>query len=633
MSDTPPILVEFGDYAGPIVGNTYTQAIAFAHDAFDDAKKAISNLATYTVTPLTFNATFNPQIALGAFPTLPKPIFPTADMRFNPPAAPSSPPVVELGDYQPSTPPTFDVVAPTLVMPATPNVVAPTPPGKPPTISTPAIPVAPDYVLPDVPTMRALNLPDAPSITFPTFDSPRPDFDAPIPDETFSFQPQDYVSNLLDQTRSVIAQMLDGGIALSPAVASAIRNRAYAEADNEILRATAEVYDDSAARGFSEPSGQEHARILEARTRAMKQRSAINRDVFIQEQTIAIENVKFAISSGIQLEGQLMSLHTSMMQLQLESAKFALDSAIAILNARISVFNAQMQGRAIDAQVFRDLIQEALAQLEVYRSQLQAQQLIGQLNEQDLRLYNAQLDGVRTLADLYKSQLEAVDIEARNNVTILQGFSEQVRAFAAQIDGNNAQWNGYRTQVDAQLGNAQYYGTLVGAFNSRMNAYNLGEQAKIEANRLMLQRGEMSLDTWKATLAMYEASLRAEVERLAAVAQGFTSQTELYTADAQVATAAAEYDNRRFQLNLAQEQAIVDTDLKRADFDLEQLKFIGTLQTEIRRAIAQVSAQLAAAALSSFNMNASVSSSHSNSMGYSLSLNYSGSMDDTTTTP
>lgn len=290
---------------------------------------------------------------------------------------------------------------------------------------------------------------DPPTITVPTL--------API----------EYVSDLLDTLKTTIGTLL-GGNCLPPAVASAIRNRAYSEVFAEEQRAVDNAFNEFAARGFEEPNGSLNRRVTEARAAALAKRSAINRDVFIQEQTVAIENLRFAVTAGVQLEGM-----------------------------KVTVFRAQ--------------------------------------------------------ADV---QLETVRIAA-------------------------------------------------------------------ETNRL-------AIEAWQSKVQMYDVQLRGEMARLDATLKAFEASVEVYRADAQIATAAGEYDNRRFQLNLAQERAIVDTEMKRADQDFEQLKYMLSITLEIKKTLAAVSTQLAAAAMSAVNIGASVSSSTSESVGYHLGVSYSGSMDDTT---
>jgi hypothetical protein len=360
----------------PIVYDAYDKWSAIAQSAFAKAQQLATQIADIPLSPVAFNAHFDPQIALTPFPTLAKP--------------------TPVGDLSLTLPPL---------------------PPEPPTITVPVLP------------------------------------------------PLDYVSSLLDQMKGVITTLL-GGNPLPASVASALRNRAYSDAYAEESRAVAQAYDEFGARGFDEPRGTLNKRITQARNDARNKRQQINRDVFIQEQLVAVENLRFAVTSGVQLEGM-----------------------------QVTVFRAK--------------------------------------------------------ADV---ALETVRISA-------------------------------------------------------------------ETNRLLM-------DGWRAKVELYDTQLKGEMAQLDAALRAFLANVSAYQADAQIATAAGEFDNRRFQLNLAQEQAIVDTEMKRADQGFEQMRFITSVMLEIKKTLAAVSSQLAASAMSAVNVGASLSSSSSESLSYSLGLSYSGSMDN-----
>ena len=358
----------------PIVYDAYDKWSGIALDTFAKAQQLATEIANIPISPVAFNAHYDPQDALAPFPTMGKP----------------TPP----GDL-------------TLTLP-------PLPPA-PPTINVPVLP------------------------------------------------PPAYVSSLLDQMKGVITTLL-GGNALPAAVADAIRNRAYSEAFVEEQRAVAQAYDEFAARGFEEPPGMLNRRVTEARAAALEQRQKINRDVFIQEQMVAIENLRFAVTSGVQLEGM-----------------------------QVTVFRAQA---------------------------------------------DVALETVRTAN---------------------------------------------------------------------------------ESNRLLM-------DGWRGRVEMYDVQLKGELARLDAVLREFQANVSLYQADGQMAVAAGEYDNRRFQLNMSQQQATVDTEMKRQDQQFEQMRFITSVMLEIKKTLAAVGTQLSAAAMSAVNVGASLSSSSSESLSYSLGLSYSGTM-------
>lgn len=374
MTSQPALVYPAAVGSGPIVYDAYDKWSGIAQQAFATAQQLASQIANFPIQPVAFNASFDPQIALSPFPTLPKPVVP-GDLTYHAPALPPAPPT---------------------------------------------------FVVPEIPSLT-------------------------------------YVSALLDGVKTALGTLL-GGNCLPPAVAEAIRNRAYSAIFAEEQRAVDNAWKEFADRGFEEPNGQLNRRITEARADAVAKRSVVIRDVFIQEQTVAIENLRFAVTAGIQLE-----------------------------DANVTVF--------------------------------------------------------RATADV---ALEEVKIESEQQRLVMQVWSEQVQMFDVQL---------------------------------------------------------------KAELARVDTTLKA-----------FEASVEVYRADAQIATAAGEYDNRRFQLNLAQEQAIVSTEMKRADQDFEQMKYLTSVMLEIKKTLATVGTQLAAAAMSAVNIGASMSSRTSEDVKYDLSVDYKGSM-------
>lgn len=612
----------------PIVTDAYSKWSSTASQAFSQAQMFAGQIGNIAITPVTFDATFNPQIALGSFPTIAAPSVPTTALQFNPPAVAPSPPTVDTGTYVPTAGPSDVPVAPVYVAPVPPQLSSLSSPGEAPTVTAPDMPVSPDFVLPPVPSLAQLTIPQLPPLTVPAFTATAPAFDVPIPAENFSFSPQAYADSLLDQTKSTLSSMMNGDFILPAAAINAIRARAHTAAFAEEGRLVDQAYNEISARGFNEPNGLLNERVKVARDAALKSRSESNRDIYIQDQTVAVENLRTAIQGGIQLEGQLIQLHVSETQLQFDAAKFALDVAMQIFQARIAVYNAQLQAYIADAGVYRDRIAALQAQAQAYLATMEGVRAQGELNMQQVALYNAQLQGIRTMVEVYQSQVGAAEVTARTNLTLVQAYAAKVQAFGAEVSAQNTQWMGYKTQVDAQLGAAQFYQTSVNAYGERVRAWATGEGNAQNATRLKLEQGKMSLDTWRSRLELFESQLKTELARVQTVAQSFSSEVEVYKANADVANAAGQYNERRFQLNLAQEQAIVDTSLKRSEASFEQMKYYTTLLVEIKRTLATVQAQLAASAMNAVHIGASLNTGTSQSIGWNTGVSFSGSIAD-----
>lgn len=235
---------------------------------------------------------------------------------------------------------------------------------------------------------------------------------------------------------------------------------------------------------------------------------------------------------------------------------------------------------------------------------------------------------MQTAVEIYTSQVQAAEVKARANLAVIQGYSARIQAFTAEVGAQTAQWEGYKAQVQAQLGTVQYYQTSVQAYGERVRAVAAGDQMKQASAEFGLKVDGMQLDAWRATLQLFQARTEAELDRVKAVAGAFGAETDVYKANAQIAEAAASFDERRFQLNLAQEQAIVETSLKRSEASFEQMKFFTSLLVEMKKTLATVQAQLAASAMTSVNVGAHVASSGSQAVSWSTGVSISESGSD-----
>lgn len=626
---TVPLIEPIGlDAAGPLVYNAYGQWSQIAVQAFNNAQNLASAIGTFAIPPVTFDATFNPQIALPGFPTIVPPTVPTAALTYNAPNLPPAPPAVDTPAYQPSAAPTFDVQAPVYQPPAAPQIIDATPPGAAPVLANPTIPTAPSYTLPALPTLASLQMPQLPQLSIPSFTATVPAFNVPVPTETFSFQPGQYVDGLLTSVKSTLSDMLSGDFVLPAAVANALRNRAYEDANREESRAVDQVYGEFAARGFDEPSGLLYGRLEAAREQAQLQRMAANRDVYVQDQQVAVENLRAAITGGIQLEGELIQLFTTTTQLQFEAARYSMDVSLQIFQARIAQYNASLQAFSVQAEVFRNQIQAALAQAQIYATEMEGLRVQGELNMQKVQVYTAQLDAIKTQMGIYQVQVSAAEVQSRVNVAQVEAFTAQVGAYRSQIEAQVAQWQGYKAQVDAQLGGVQFYNTSVNAYGQRVQAWATGEHANQAAVQLKIDQNKMQLAGWQATAQLFEEQMKAELARISTVKEAFEAQVQSFKGQAEVATAAGEYDNRRFQLNLAQEQAIVDTSLKRSEASFEQMKYITSVMLEIKKTIATIQSQLAASAMNAVHIGGQVSTYTGMNLGWNTNVGFSGSVND-----
>lgn len=605
--------ITIGDAAVQVAGMAYEQASNRSGAAYATAMSALSDLGAFTLEPILFNTAFNFSGLLATPGTITPPEIDREGLVFQRPDAPPEPPNSQVSRPATAPAPTFTEEFPDLAWAGAPTLIGLTDPGAPPVVNlNPEMPLPPDFVLPAVPTLIELNIPEPPPISIPIFQGQRPVFDAPFPQENWDFTPEQYVSALLDQVRATVLDMLPGQ-PLPAAIAAIIRGRAYTAVDIEETRAVQQAWQDTAARGFDEPIGRTQARIAAARTEARDKRRQVVADVYIRDTETAIRAREFAVQQGLVLEGQLMQMHTAMQQLTLEAAKFALERAISILNARISVFNAQVAAYEADARVYRDLIQAELAKIELYRAQLEGERLRGEINQQRVQLYLAQLQGIQSLVDVYRARLQGVQTLVEIEQAKIEAFRTRVQVLATQIQGQAAQWDGFRARNEGNVARIRGFEAMAGVFDTRMRAWATGEQTQNDIARLDVDVERLRQEVHRGRLSTYEAELRAELGRVQAVATAAGAETGLFTAQVAQVEARQQSLNRNFQARVERERARTDVELKRADQMLEQLRHVTQLMVEVKRTIAQVGGQIGAAAQSAVNVSADVSSRTENS--------------------
>jgi hypothetical protein len=600
--------------------------LAKAEETLAQAQAYIAALSSFTTTPTAFNINFDFEGQLAPFVRPPRPDIDNSEFDLLPQETPSAPPAflsedVDLGDI-----PEFTDAPPTIVLPAQPvrpNVAIPVSPGLPPAL---VMPDEPGYDTPAPVSLLDLNLPVLPAVQLPVFSSVRPSIAPFSINENFSFTPKQYVSDLLTKIQGRVSTWMDGQEALPVAIEQALFARGRGRITDETQAAEQQAYDDFAARGFSQPPGMLTARVDAIRRKAQDQVADLNREIVIKDFDEALANMRLAVTSGIQLEGTMINLHIEEQRMLLASAQYVRDTAIAILNARIAQFNAEMQGYQVDAQVLETLLKEALAQLDIYRAQLEGEKLKGEINQQTVALYTAQWDAVRTMADFYRTRVEAVKVQADANRIPLELFSEQCKAYDSLLDSYSKEWDGYRSAVEGQTAQVTLYNGLVQAYGTRVDGVTKVGGLKLDRERLRVQEHGQQLAVYDAGLRRLAQLLDTERARLSAVGSKAGSLATIYRADADVEQAASAATDRSFQLGLEEAKADMEAQIETARIKSQENIAMSGLLLEALKSMAQILSQLAASTMSAVNYSASVSSSASDSRGRSVS--WSGEAED-----
>lgn len=578
--------------------------------------------------PVEFNVSFNFDGQLAKFV---RPLAPTLnidDFKIRMPGdvgpAPGfvgNTPTIDASPTFSEPPPTFSFGS----KPSRPNISAPLPPQ----VSTELeIPEEPAYVLPDVPTFLDLQLPDVPDIDIPEFTGQLPEFIEPPFDDSWTFVPEAYESNLKEALLSALDPMLKGKEALPAAIEAAIFNRARSRIEVEGGRARDQAFNEHAIRGWDTPQGPLNSALANIRRETKDNIAQAARDTAIEQYKETLANLRSAIVQGTALEGVYANIHVEEQRFLLEGARFQRESTVAILNYRLSVYQAKMQGYQIEAQVLRDRIQAELAKVEVYRAQLDGQRLIGEINDQRVRLYAQQIQAVNAMADFYRTRVEAVKTKADVIRLAFDRYRTEMDAYDIRWKAYATEWQGYSASVEGESKRADLYRSMLQAYSTDVDVWQTKQNFKVELERLRMNQHSQALQAWQGLLAKRASDLDAERARLQGASSLAGAQAQLYTAGAQVESAASAATDRSFELGLSKERARVEAQFQNVQLMISQMQMIMQQLMAAADTKVKVGAQLAASSWSAVNYSAGVSASVGQSQSCSSNFNFQGEIID-----
>lgn len=593
------------------------------------ATTAIGDLSSVQIQPINFSVNYNPDTFLPRFvrPTRPQaPV--TQPINVQTYTAPDLESVV-LEDIGPApTMPDFSslVYAP----PAPPNQAAPTAPSNvQPVLDPVEIAARPDYVLPEVPTLFDLQLPVVPVITLPEFDGVRPTFDLDMPDDgALAWAEQPYQSLLKDEMTAVLRQMLQGSNGLPVAIEQMIFDRGRVREDRLSRKQVQEVAEDMASRNLTEPNGILASRLREVRADNREKVAGLNRDLTIRTHETALEGLRFAIAQGMALEQVLIQANQSINERALRAATFVREYGINRVNALIAYQNLQQNAYATDAAVWRQRIEGELSKLEVLKSQIDAQRLVGEINKDLVARYVAQFQAVNALAEFYKTDVEAAEAKSRINNQRIEAAKLILQRYDTEVTAWGKLQDSHASQVEAALGTVKFGEVLARAFSAAMDGYRTKGEVAFQRGRFGIERNGQALDRFRAQLAGANQDLQAQLGQLDGVLRVFGAQTALYQADGAIAQAESSALDRSTQMKIESERNRVQILLQQAEININQALKIGEILVEQIKAKASVLSNLVASSQSGVNFGASMSSNQGLSFGYSRGYSYSGDTDD-----
>lgn len=542
---------------------------------------------------------------------------------FNPPVMPEFKNIesllsdLELSDLDIPTMPDM----PSIQMPDKPGFADIQAPEKPQIETTVTLPDAPELRMPELAELVQI---DIPSFVFPTlddFDGVPPSLESVVvPNVFIEWTEPKYESDTLEDIQSLIKDSLkEGGTGLPVEIEEALFNRSRVRESRETERAVQEVTNDWSSRNFSMPQGMQVKQIEAIREQGRLRASEHNRELLIEAAKFEIDNIRFLVEQGMAIEQLLSNLYSNTANRLFEAAKFNAESQISVFNAQVSLFNAQNAAFETLAMVYKTKLDGALAKLSAYKTAVDAQAVIGQINEQHVQVYRAKIEAVMSNVELYKATMQGASIKAEVIKNQFDAYRTEVQAYGEEIQAQKTKVEAYGEEVRAETAKVGLFETQARAYASTIQGIQAKADIKSKGISLKMEAARTWVAKYGADMEGYKAGLQVSLNEVQLNTSVFVAQVEAWKSGASIGVSEAEMQSRYADMQSRTNIAYSEMKIKEFESKLQHSIQEAQLALESAKAMGQYTAQLAAGAMSAAHVSASISGSGSASTSRTIS--------------
>lgn len=505
--------------------------------------------------------------------------------------------------------PSYDLTSPTPSFPSPPDELVAYAPDAPDIETEFIFPDSPEYILPDVPTLESLNIPDNPILSLPTFDRSVPEIPSDLipPNLIFNFHEEGYSSELMDALKvDLLDRIQNGGTGLNASVEQNIWDRARNREDRLADKSKMSILVEQAARGIQRPSGSLFAALDTLAQETQNKMADLSREVAIKQAELEQENLKFAIQSALSLEQITITLYNNVQQRSFEVEKYIQSATIDLYKARVAHYSLQLEVFKTYVVEFETRLKSELVKLDEFKTQLEAQKLIGDINKQYIDLYNAQLQGIITAVSAYKTEVDAVSSRVQAEGLKLQNYKTQMDGYSIAVGAKRDEYGMYSESIKAEMAKVSVFSEQVKAFTSRVSAYSAEVDAESKRVDVSIEKEKMRLQSYLGNLDGLVKNVAAQSSAAQAKASLFNSQAAMYNAEVGGESARLNGEVSVYNAQIQQNKYEADIAMKNAEVNIANARNSVELTLEALKQGAVVSGDLAKASLAAVSVGAQV---------------------------
>ncbi|NWK74122.1 hypothetical protein HYG93_07440 [Acinetobacter sp. SwsAc6] len=509
---------------------------------------------------------------------------------------------------------------PAIQMPSAPGITILHQPAKPDISTDIELPKLPELQMPELDQLVQLQIPEFHFPELADFDGKPPSLDSiAVPNVFMEWREPSYESALLTDIEQKVKAWMAGGTGLPAPIEDALFSRARSRLSRDTERAVQESINDWSSRNYSMPPGMLAKQAASIREQGHLQTGELNRDILIEASKMEIDNIRFMVERGIALEQIMVNVFNNTVNHLFETAKFNAESKISVFNAQVALFNAQNSAFESLTLVYKTKLEGAIAKLSAYKTAVDAQVALGQVNEQHVQVYKARIDAVLSNVELYKASMQGASVRADVIKNQFDAYRSEVQAFGEQINAEKIKVDAYEAQTRAESARVSMFEAQTRAYASTVQAVQSKASLKSDEIKLKMEAARTWIAKYSADMDGYKADLQTRLSEAQLKTSNFSAQVDAWKSSAGVEISHAEMQSRFSDNNTRTNIAIAEMQIKEYEAKIQKSLQEAQLALEQAKALGQYSAQLAAGAMSAAHVSASISGSGSASTSKSTS--------------
>lgn len=261
----------------------------------------------------------------------------------------------------------------------------------------------------------------------------------------------------------------------------------------------------------------------------------------------------------------------------------------------------------------------ALAKLTAFKTAVDAQVAVGQINQQRVEVFRAKLNAVQASVEVFKSMMQGAQVRADVIKNQFDAYRADVQAFAEEVGAEKVKFDAYESQAKGETAKAGMLDAQARAFASTIQGLATKAEIRVKGSQLKLDAARVHIAKYLADVDGFKAELDASLKEVQYGTAVFQANVEGWKAKTSANVAAAEVQSRFADMSARTNIAFAEMQISQYQANINKAVQSAQIALEAAKAMGQYSAQLAAGAMSAMHVSAGVTGQGSQSDTFGIS--------------